>query len=230
MLCLDLGELDQIFRNHWLWSADKPNLAWLKREDHFGDPELTIEESVRRLVEEKNGRRPEGPIRMLAHLRYFGHCFNPATFYYCYDRAGRELETIIVEIHNTPWGEVFCYVLDQDMNMGTSEEREFTPRKDFHVSPFIDMDIDYRWTFNEPGKDLMVHMEDLEGGEIIFEADLELERKKISSSNLARMLVSYPPMTMKVVAAIYWQALRLKLKGANFYSHPEKRTGPEAIK
>ena len=59
MLFLDLGELDKVFRNNWLWSVGKPNLAWLKRGDHFGDPKLTIEEAVRTLVEEKSGRQPE---------------------------------------------------------------------------------------------------------------------------------------------------------------------------
>ena len=230
MLCLDLTELDEVFRGRWLWSVGCPNLAWLKREDHFGDPKLTIADAVRNLVEEKTGRRPEGPIRMLAHLRYFGHCFNPATFYYCYDRSGRKLETIIVEIHNTPWGEVFCYVLDEKMNLGSREERQFAPKKVFHVSPFIDMDVDYRWNFNEPGEVLRVHMENTQAGELLFAADLELVREEINGLSLARMLTGYPPMTIKVVTAIYWQALRLKLKGVPFYSHPEKRMETEVGK
>ena len=230
MLYLDLGELEEIFRDRLLWSIGRPNLAWLKREDHFGDPQITIADAVRNLVEEKTGRRPEGPIRMLAHLRYFGHCFNPATFYYCYDRSGSKLENIIVEIHNTPWGEVFCYVLDEKMNLGSREERQFAPKKVFHVSPFIDMDVEYRWNFNEPGEVLRVHMEDHQAGELLFAADLELARKEISGPSLAQMLAGYPPMTVKVVTAIYWQALLLKLKGVPFYSHPEKRTPAEGHK
>lgn len=222
MLYLDLAELDEVFKGRWLWSVGHPNLAWLKRADHFGDQQVTIEEAVRNLVEAKTGQRPVGPVRMLAHLRYFGHCFNPATFYYCYDRSGRKLETIIVEIHNTPWGEVFCYVLDEKMNRGTSEKREFAPKKVFHVSPFIDMDIDYRWIFNEPGGEIRLHMEDNQGGEALFAADLELVREKIGGLSLARLLAGFPPMTVKVITAIYWQALRLKLKGVPFYGHPGK--------
>lgn len=227
MLYLDLAELDKVFEGRWLWSIGRLNLAWLKRGDHFGNPDTTIEEAVRSLVGKKTGKRPEGPIRMLAHLRYLGHCFNPATFFYCYDRSGSKLETIIVEIHNTPWGEVFCYVLDLKMNKGEEGRRTFFLKKIFHVSPFIDMDIDYRWTFSEPGDDLIVHMEDIHRDELLFKADLQLKRIEITGANLARVLIGYPPMTMKVVSAIYWQALRLWLKGAPFYTHPERKAQME---
>jgi len=227
MLYLDLGELDEVFKGRWLWSVGRPNLAWLKREDHFGESGTTIEEAVRELVEKKTGKKPEGPVRMLAHLRYCGHCFNPATFFYCYDRSGHKLETIIVEIHNTPWGEVFCYVLDEKMNKGDERQRKFFMKKIFHVSPFIDMDINYRWRFNEPEDDLMVHMEDHQGDQLLFKADLQLNRVEITGANLARVLLGYPPMTMKVVSAIYWQALRLWLKGVPFYTHPERKAEME---
>ncbi|MEI2421818.1 DUF1365 family protein, partial [Arthrospira platensis SPKY2] len=105
MVCLDLAELDTVFRGRWLWSTQRPALAWLRREDHLGDPAHSLDESVRRLVAERTGRRPAGPIRLLAHLRYFGHCFNPVSFYYCYDAAGERVETIVAEVNNTPWGE-----------------------------------------------------------------------------------------------------------------------------
>lgn len=227
LLYLDLAELDEVFAGRSLWSVGTPNLAWLKREDHFGDPRLSIEESVRQLVEKEVGTRPAGPIRMLAHLRYFGHCFNPATFYYCYDKGGTILETIIVEIHNTPWGDVFCYVLDLKKSRKDNEQNSFDLKKIFHVSPFIDMDIEYRWSFEEPGEKLKVYMEDHKDGAILFQADLELQREQITGAKLARMLCLHPPMTMKVVAAIYWQAFRLWSKGAPFYSHPTKRTEME---
>lgn len=222
MLYLDLAELDHVFAKRSFWSVGKPNLAWLKREDHFGDPKFSIDESVRQLVEKETGKRPEGAIRMLAHLRYYGYCFNPATFYYCYDKSGTVLETIIVEIHNTPWGDVFCYVLDMQKGLNEDEKSSFDLEKIFHVSPFIDMDIKYHWSFEEPDEELKVHMEDHKDGEMLFQADLELQRAEITGARLARMLCLYPPMTMKVVAAIYWQAFRLWIKGAPFYTHPKK--------
>ncbi len=214
---LDLGELDRVFRGRWLWSAFRPNVAWLRREDHMGDPAVPLHEAVRALVAERLGRRPEGPVRLLTHLRYLGHNFNPVSFYYCFDSVGRRVEAVVAEIHNTPWGELFCYVLPG----GDSGRHRARFPKAFHVSPFLPMELEYAWSFTDPGETLVVDMEDLRGGETVFAAELRLARVPMTGANLARVLARYPLVTVKVVAAIYWQALRLKLKGARFYPHPE---------
>ena len=216
---LDLAELDTVFNGRWLWSTKGVNLAYLRRKDHFGDPSVTIDEAVRTLVQQKTGKRPGGPVRMLTHLRYLGHNFNPATFYYCYDAAGSWVETIVVEVHNTPWGEVHCYVVDERDNMGSREQKRFRLNKDFTVSPFMPMDLTYEWTFTEPGTMVNVHMEDFDREGRIFEAELSVERREITGASLARMLFKYPVVTLKVVAGIYWQAFRLWVKGVPFYGH-----------
>lgn len=228
MMYLDLAELEEVFRGRRLWSVERPNVAWLRRKDYLGDPRQPIDEAVRDLVRERLGFRPEGPVRMLTHLRYFGHNFNPVTFYYCFDRAGREVQTIVANITNTPWGERHSYVLDAHTAAAGDGELRWRFGKIFHVSPFIDMDMQYDWRFSRPGEDLRVHMTDLHDGETYFEAELVLVRRDMTGSNLARVLRSYPPMTMKVIAAIYWQALRLWTKGAKFYTHPAKRTKENA--
>jgi uncharacterized protein len=219
---LDFAEIDQVFKGRWLWSRERFNIAYLRRKDHFGDPSVPLEEAVRRLVEERTGTRPSGPIRMLTHLRYFGHNFNPASFYFCYGEDTLSVETIVVEIHNTPWGEVFCYVLDEAGNEGTAGDKRFRLPKAFHVSPFMGMSIDYDWRFTEPGKSLHVNMISFEQGQEIFRADLDLERREITGWSLARVLAQYPLMTVKVIAAIYRQAFALRIKGAPFYDHPDK--------
>ncbi len=176
------------------------------------------------LVEDQLGSRPNGPIRLLAHLKYFGHCFNPASFYYCYDPADTRVETIVVEIHNTPWRERHCYVLGAEQNEHPVKHwRRHQMAKSFHVSPFIDMDIHYDWRFREPGDSLRVHMIDYQGEEKLFDASLALYRREITRSSLTRVLLRYPMMTGKVIAMIYWQALRLILKRTPFFSHPKKR-------
>lgn len=218
-LYLDLAELDTVFDGRPLWSTKGPNLAWLRRKDHFGDPSVAIEESVRRLVQERTGRRPQGPVRMLCHLRYLGHNFNPATFYYCYNAPGSRVETIAVEVHNTPWGEVHCYVVDERDNTGTPERMRFRLKKEFTVSPFMPMDLEYQWAFTEPGAAVNVHMEDHDKDGLIFEADLAAERREITGPSLNRMLLTYPLVTVKVIAGIYWQAFRLWAKGVPFYGH-----------
>ncbi len=221
---VDLDEPDALFSLHPLWSARGPGLAWLRCRDHFGDPDLPLAEAVRRRVAEKKGRRPAGPVCLLCHPRYFGYVFNPASFYYCWDEEGSVLEAIVVEIHNTPWGEVHTYVLDRATNLHPHPAwRRHLLDKEFHVSPFIDMGIRYDWRFRVPGPALGVHMILLEGGERLFDATLALERRPVDREALGRVLWRYPLLTLKVTAMIYFQALRLALKGAPFYPHPRKR-------
>ena len=223
MAWLDLGELDTVFRGRWFWSTRRPTLAWLRRDDYFGDPARPLEDTVRDLVETRTGRRPAGPIRLLTHLRYFGHCFNPVSFYYCYDITGERLETIVAEVSNTPWGERHCYVLPRDEARVRGPMQEFALDKDFHVSPFLPMETRYQWRFSEPGARLVVHLRNEEQGRHAFDATLNLERREISGPALAGALLRFPFMTLRVVLLIYWQALKLKLKGAMFYTHPAKR-------
>ena len=224
LMFLDLEELPTLFERYWFWSYEKANLASFYRKHHFGDPHQPLADAVRDVVEQKSGRRPPGPIRMLTHLQYFGHCFNPVCFYYCYDDADREVETIVAEVHNTPWHETHPYVLDLTLNEHPDPEwRRFRFAKVFHVSPFMDMEIDYDWKFKMPGDELNVHMNNFKQGQKIFDATLRLQRREISHASLARVLFQYPAMTIRVVTLIHWQALRLWRKGAPFYVHPKKR-------
>ena len=222
---LDLSELPDLFDPYRLWSVEKPNIATFRRKDHLGNPDIPLEQAVRDLVAQRTGKRPSGPIRMLTHMRYFGYCFNPVSFYYCYDRGDTRVETVIAEIHNTPWLEEYPYVLDDDLNEHTRTDwRRYRFDKRFHVSPFMDMDIDYDWRFRMPGQSLNVHMMNFQRGGKLFDASLTLKRREISHASLTRVLTAYPVMTLKVTAMIYWQALRLHIKGAPFFVHPSKRT------
>jgi DUF1365 family protein len=221
MMYVDLQELPVLFEKYWLWSAKGFNLAWFKRNDHVGDSASSLDEVVRDRVEEASGSRPQGPIRLLTHFRYFGFCFNPVSFYYCFDQSGEQLETIVCEVNNTPWGEQHLYVLDEKHNNGTDVKKRYQRSKAFHVSPFMPMDIEYDWLFSLPADRLNVHMRNFKEQEKLFDATLTLEQKSISSFNLARILLSYPVVTMKVVAAIYFEAARLWLKKTPFYSHPD---------
>jgi uncharacterized protein len=228
MVYLDLAELDTVFRGRWFWSTRRRALAWLRRADHFGDSAQSLDESVRALVEARTGRRPRGPIRLLTHLRYLGHCFNPVSFYYCFDESSGQLETIVAEVNNTPWGEQHCYVLPRAEARVRGPNQEFELDKEFHVSPFLPMETRYHWRFSEPGARLAVHLGNQEQGRRAFDATLNLERREIGGAALASALLRFPMMTARVVALIYWQALKLKLKGAIFHTHPAKReTGLE---
>jgi len=223
LLYLDLAELDRVFRGRWLWSVGRRNLVSFRRADYHGDPALPLDEAVRRTVEARTGRRPAGPIRVLTLPRVLGYVFNPVSFYYCFDRDDRRVETVVAEITNTPWNERHAYVLSAAAGGARPGRHRWRFRKEFHVSPFIDMDADYDWRFTDPGERLVVHMEDLGPGGRFFDATLAVARRPITGPVLASILLRFPFLTFRVAAGIYLQALRLRWKGAPFFAHPSKR-------
>lgn len=227
MMYLDLAEVDEVFRGRWLWSASRPALARFRREDHYGDPKLPLEAAIRALVVERGGREPRGPIGLLTHLAYFGHCFNPVSFYYCWDAVGREVETVVAEVANTPWRERHMYVLDRRVSLTSGDVMSFQLKKEFHVSPFMDMDQSYAWALREPRERLSVHLENHENGAKLFDATMSLERRPVTGAALARALAVWPLMTLKVVGAIHWEAFKLWVKGVPVFTHPRYR-GREA--
>ncbi len=230
LMYIDLDELPNLFNRFWLWSARRFNMAWFRRADHLGDPKQPLIDAVRDRVENVTGHRPQGPVRLLTHFRYLGYGFNPVSFYYCFDTSWRKVDAIVAEVNNTPWGEQHTYVLPARDNEGKGRYLCFKRSKEFHVSPFMPMDIDYDWRFLVPGERLNVHMENYRAGNKLFDATLTLERLSLTSLNLARVLVGFPFVTAKVFGAIYFEALRLWLKKTPFYSHPKDKEAPERAK
>ncbi len=224
MMYVDLEELPTLFTGRWFWSSDHFALAQFRRMDHVGDSYVPLDITVRNLVEKQLGRRPQGPIRLLTHFRYFGYCFNPISFYFCYDIGDSRVETIVAEITNTPWNERHSYVLGEELNEAKGNKKRYRFGKAFHVSPFIDMDNDYDWRFCEPDHHLTIHMENRNGSGKLFDATMTLRRQEITGTTLGAALAQYPFMTGKVIAAIYWQAFRLWWKKLPFYEHPSKRS------
>lgn len=223
-LYLDLDELDLVFRGRIAWSTRGPALAWFRRADHLGDPNRPLADCVRELVESETGRQPSGPIRLLTHPRYLGFVMNPVSFYYCFDAAGDTVEAVVAEVHNTPWNERHCYVIDRPVRSPGEPAPEFA--KSFHVSPFLPMEMAYRWSVGQPGRSLSIRIENHDDRGRVFDAALSLRRRPITSANLLRSLVRFPLMTAQVFAGIYWQALRLWWKGAAYHPHPASRTAP----
>jgi uncharacterized protein len=200
LLYLDLDELPDVLDRSRLWSA----VARFERGDHLGDPRRPLRAEVLDLVEAQTGRRPDGPVRVLTQLRHYGVGFNPVSFYYCFD--GEELAAVAAQVTNTPWGERHAYVLGERVG------------KELHVSPFLGMDAEYACRFSVPRRTLQVHIEAAPA----FSATLSLLRREIDARLLRRLLVRYPAPPVAVLARIYLQALRLKLRGAPYHPHPAR--------
>ncbi|MEO8690290.1 MAG: DUF1365 domain-containing protein [Solirubrobacteraceae bacterium] len=211
MAYIDLDELPTLLGGRLV--RPRPGLARFRRSDYLGDPATPLDAAVRDLVAQRLGSAPEGPIRLLTHLRTFGHCFNPVSFYYCFAPDGDTLEAIVAEVTNTPWGERHAYVL---------KAGDPIPRGGFdkalHVSPFMPMDQRYTWRAPAPGETLSVQIESARASEKAFDATLGLKRRPLTRRALAR----HPAATLRMLALIYGHAVALKLKGVPVQPHPAR--------
>jgi uncharacterized protein len=210
---LDLDELPHLLGGRLL--ARRPGALRFRRRDYLGDDARALDDSVRDLVEVWTGKRPDGPIRVLTQVRSFGHCFNPVSFYYCFDGAGCT-QAVVAEVTNTPWGERHAYVLP-----GGGGEVDFD--KMLHVSPFMGMRQRYTARVGTPGERLCVHIES-RGPDTspTFDATLTLRRSELTRRSAGRLSARYPLASVRVLALIYSHALRLKLAGAPVYGHPRE--------
>jgi DUF1365 family protein len=170
-------------------------------------------------------------VRLLCLPAMAGHCFNPVTFHYCFAEQGEALEALVVEITNTPWRERRVYVFDARA-AGAEGTLDVRLPKDFHISPFLDQDLDFHWQFQAPGRRLLVQMEDLQRGAgpgrppvgtRLFDSTLSAERVPLSPANLRRFALRRALPGLRVLGAIHWQAALLWLRRTPFCIHPAKR-------
>ncbi|MDH3860514.1 MAG: DUF1365 domain-containing protein, partial [Gammaproteobacteria bacterium] len=158
MMYLDLDELPTLFEKRWFWSVSRRALARFRRADHLGAEDEPLADAVRGLIEVETGTRPHGPIRLLTNLSYFGYCFNPVSFYYCFADDGETIEFIVAEVNNTPWGERDTYVMDCRSETKMARSWRFQPTKKMHVSPFMPMELEYNWVLSAPADRLAIFM------------------------------------------------------------------------
>lgn len=215
MMYLDLDELDTVFSlSHW-WSTSRFSPAQFRRNDFIGPSNITTSQAVRDCVHEATGVMIDGPIRLLCNLRYFGFMINPISCYYCFDQR-ENLRYIVAEVTNTPWKEKVHYVIPCSEN-SPFQRHQFEKR--LHVSPFMPMQMSYHWKSKTPDSSIRIHLENWNSTEQVFSATLSLHRVELNKNSMNRVLLRFPLMTLKVAAAIHWQALRLFLKKIPLFKH-----------
>ncbi|MBM4005459.1 MAG: DUF1365 domain-containing protein [Planctomycetes bacterium] len=226
MLYLDLDELPGLVGRGKTISGSRFGLASFLRGDHLFDRERPLADEVRERVARQTGIACRGPIRLLTQLRYFGYYMSPLNLFYCLRECGTRVEAVVAEVNNTPWNERHCYLLWDGNREPEDSGMRFIHPKDFHVSPFMDMDLEYDWRLSPPDASLKVCLANRRAGKTLFTASMNLERRELSRSALRRMSLRFPVMTARISAAIYLQALRLWWKKCPFYAHPRRLNQP----
>ena len=224
MVYLDLAEVPGLVRSLRLLGKRRWAPAAFLEEDHRLEEGPSLDAEIRAVVERKTKEQLSGPIRLLTALRNWGYYFSPLNLYYCFDASGEQVQAVVAEVSNTPWKETHRYVLWPAQE--NSGQLSFEHAKDFHVSPFMEMDLRYRWQCSVPGEQLAVQIASQKQNQKFFTAQMNLQRRPLSDVELAKSLLRFPWMTGQIIAAIHWQALRLWWKKCPFYTHPKKLIAP----
>lgn len=226
MALVNLDFLDQPEESSW-FSGWRRKLFPLRSRDHLralpASSETGLRSRINQLIKQQLGWIPEGDIYLLTGFGFLAHRFNPVSFYFCLDQSG-QLACLVAEVTNTPWQEQFYYVLDARSQQGQAK-LTFACDKDFHVSPFMPMDTQYRWGLQFGDDSLRLQIDIDRQQSHCFSATLAMTRHEFTLRNFWRCLLQQPLMSLQVVLAIHWQALRLWLKSTPFFIHPKKSRG-----
>jgi DUF1365 family protein len=208
MVLLDIDRLGELMSASRFTSWNRFNWASFDDRDHLGDPSRPLRERLAADGARNGVALPNGRVLLLTHLRYLGYCFNPVSFFYCFDADDR-LQLVLAEVNNTFGGSQRYWVRPRDR-----------APKSLYVSPFLDMDLEYAFDFATPGESLVAHMEARSAAGTIFDATLRLSRRAWTAREIRRALVRHPAMTAAVIAGIHWEALRLWWKGVPIVPRP----------
>ena len=208
-LLLDLDELPSLHRKLKLFGWNRGAFASFHDHDHGDGTDLRVWLDGQLA---QAGVVADGPKRVLCYPRIFGYVFNPLSVWFCHDRTGA-LAATIYEVHNTQ-GERHAYVLRAD--------GEQTCSKDFYVSPFLSMDCRYSFHIKPPGEDIVVAIRETEAGQPVLDAAFSGQRRPLTDRALGFALLRHPLMTVKIIGAIHFEALRLWLKGVRVHVHAKK--------
>ena len=206
LFLLDLDELAEIENKIPVFSSDRPNIYSLRSEDYFQFRSGSIRENLLTFLASEGFDKEPATIRLLTLPRLLGYTFNPISIFFCYDESGLPL-TSVVQVGNT-FGELKPYVVPL-------EGGRFHVRvpKNFYVSPFSDLDLEFDFRFDFPGDRLRVLIDDYSGDDKTLVSALSGTRRELTLGSLLFLTLKYPLVTLKIITLIHWEAFRLWLKG-----------------
>jgi uncharacterized protein len=215
-LLIDLDDLSALDRRLTLFAHNRFALFSLHDRDHLAGEAWPLRPQVVAMLRQAGLDIDGGPIRLLCMPRVLGYVFNPLSIFYCHRLSG-ELAAVVLEVNNT-FGERHCYV------MAATSASQVVRRgcaKTFFVSPFLGLDMTYDFRLAAPADRATTAVlgRDADGAPIIATAFFG-ERRGLNDPELARAFVSHPLLTLKVIAAIHWEAAKLLAKGVRLQRKP----------
>ena len=224
-MLLDLDEIEQLPRSLRLFSHNRFNAVSFFETDHGDGSDRPLRAQVEEHLKSAGIKPDGGAIRLFCMPRVFGYGFNPLSVYFCYQRDG-SLAAILYEVHNT-FRERHAYLIPVDRAAGAVIDQHC--RKGFYVSPFMDMDMSYTFRVAVPDQSVMVAIRAADHEGLLLAAALTGERVALTDAALLRALATHPLLTLKVIGAIHWHALRLLLKGLKLRPRPHPPAAPVTV-
>lgn len=213
---LDLDEIDALAGKMRLFSRNRFNLYAFRDADYGDRTGSPLRPQVEAMLRDAGLQPDGGPIRLLTMPRILGYAFNPISTWFCHRRDG-ELMAMVYEVHNT-FGETHSYVAPAD---GSASPIAQEAVKRFHVSPFMGLDMRYRFDVVPPADTVSVSIDGSDDQGRLIAATMSGARRPLSDGALLSLLATHPLLTLKVTVAIHWHAVRLLLKRIPFFAHPE---------
>jgi uncharacterized protein len=218
-LLIDLDRLEEADRQCSLFGVNRAALYSFNEADHGERDGSPLRAYAQRCADEHGIDLTGGRVLLLCYPRLLGYTFNPLSVYFCY-RADGALVLMIYEVRNT-FGDIHAYVLpvkpDQINDAGIRQQHD----KLFYVSPFIDMAMRYYFRVSPPGESVKLRILETDRGGPLLSATFNGRRRALTMPALLRSVFSLPLVTLKIFAAIHWEALRLWLKGARLVPRPD---------
>ncbi len=230
-LLLDLDELPALDRGLRWFSIGRFNLFSFRPADH-GDGQAQDAAALKAQMEAhliRAGLPVGGRLQLLTMPRLLGYAFNPLSVWFCHAPDG-DLQAIIYEVNNT-FGQRHSYLAEVAPDQRRARTVQQRCNKQLYVSPFLGMDLHYRFRIDPPREQLSlgISVHDNQDGTPVLNARHDARRAPLTDGGLLRLLVSYPLLTLKVIVGIHWEALKLWTKGARLHDRGQPPHPPMTV-